>query len=574
MRSGRTTRLSAPMVLILASFCEPTGAAQAAEMIQAEHVWAPVIVSTGGPGRNGVVPTRDGALKTFITKEDNRNYSVISRDGGVTWGEHRFEYEGPAAFLPLLDREGEFHLFPVVERREGEGRRPAVDYFIDVWHLKTRNKGAMWEAPKVIFKGYVGSINGLAQLSTGRIVLPFAEWIANRPEGPPVGANVTTFVYSDDGGDTWLESPARLTAPNYTDFNGSGYGACEPGIVELKDGRVYALVRTETGFLYESHSHDGIHWEDLRPSKFLSSDAPVDFLRLPDGRLLVFWNGCEKPPRVDGAGVYGGRDALHAAISDDEGETWRGYREIYRDPTRNDPPQRFGDRGTAYPFAYLGSHGKVIVATGQGRSDARLMFDPDWLLETGRRDDFSQGLEGWSVFKSFGPASRWWRDRVQGAVLVDHPDKPGVRALHVRRPDENDGDGALWNFPMGRRGSLTVRLRLEPGFRGAVVSLLDRFFDPQDSTAEVDAVFSLPIAEGGNISLRNRLEEGRWYDLTFRWDLPGRTCVVAVDGDPTLWLKPSYRQVVGVNYVRFRSLSPTVDSAGILIEEVEVNIEP
>jgi hypothetical protein len=382
--------------------------------IQADKVWAPVIISTGGPGRSGVIPTRDGALKTFITRDGNRNYSVLSRDGGVTWGEEKFEYEGPAAFLPLLDKDGEYHLFPVVERKEGAGRTPAVDYFIDIWHLKTQNGGTVWEKPKMIFKGYVGSINGLTQLSNGRILLPFAAWIGDRPEGPPVGANVSTLVYSDDGGDTWQKSPAELTAPCYTDFNGSGYGACEPCTVELADGRVYMLVRSETGILYESHSPDGVHWEELQPSQFLSSDAPVAFLRLPDKRLLVFWNGCEKPPRVDGNGVYGGRDSLHAAISDDEGKTWRGYREVYRDPTRNDPPQRFGDRGTAYPFAYMGKHGKVIVASGQGRSDARVMFDPGWLVETSQRDDFSGGLDGWSVFKSIGPASRWWRNRGPG----------------------------------------------------------------------------------------------------------------------------------------------------------------
>jgi len=542
--------------------------------IDAGKVWAPVIIRMGGPGRSGIVRTPDGALKTFITKDGNRNYSVISRDGGITWGEEKFEYEGPAAFLPLLDKDGEYHLFPLVQRREGEGRSPAVDYFIDIWHMKTQKGGTVWEKPKRIFKGYVGSVNGLTQLSNGRIILPFAAWIGGRPEGPPTGANVTTFVYSDDGGNTWHKSPAELTAPCYTDFNGSGYGACEPSTVELTDGRVYTLVRTETGLLYESYSPDGVHWQELQPSRFLSTDAPVAFLRLPDKRLLVFWNGCEKPPRVQGNGVYGGRDALHAAISGDDGKTWRGYREVYLDPTRNDPPQRFGDRGTAYPFAYLGQQGKVIVATGQGRSDARIMFDPDWLLETSRRDDFSQGLESWSVFKSIGPASRWWRNRVQGAVLVDHPDKPGAQALHIRRPDENDGDGAIWNFPMGRKGDLRMRIKLQEGFGGAVISLLDRFFDPQDANGDTDAVYSLRLTSEGNISLQNRLETGRWYDLRFQWDLPKRTCVVAVDGKPTVWLKPSYRQAPGVNYLRFRSTAPVPDPAGMLVEYVEVDVEP
>jgi hypothetical protein len=520
----------------------------------------------------------DGTLKTFFAElvegNTHRNYSIISNDGGVTWSEPKFEYEGPRAFLPLIDKDGEYHLFPMVVRYEGESERRtiAVNYFIDIWHVKTRNGGTEWEEAKVIFEGYVGSINGVAQLSTGRIVLPFAEWLGDRKVGPPVGANVVTCVYSDDGGDTWHKSPTQLTAPTYTDFNGSGYGACEPCIIELKSGRVYMLARTDAGCLYESFSDDGAHWEPLRPTGFLGTDAPAGFLRLQDGRILMFWNGCEKPPRVDGAGVYGGRDAVHAVISDDEGKTWRGYREVYRDPTRNDTPPRGGDRGTAYPFPYHAPHGKVIVVTGQGRSNGTLLFDPDWLVETHHEDDFSKGLDGWSVFKHFGEPERWWQDRVQGPVLVDHPDKAGAKALHVRRPDDKAGDGAVWNFPMGRKGDLTMRLLVREGFGGAVLSLMDRFFNPTDPNGDIEAVFSLPIRTDGHLSIRASLEPGTWHTLRFQWDVHERMGVVSIDGAPSVYVQPTYRKVRGVNYLRVRSIAETVDPAGLLIERVSVDV--
>jgi hypothetical protein len=144
----------------------------------------------------------------------------------------------------------------------------------------------------------------------------------------------------------------------------------------------------------------------------------------------------------------------------------------------------------------------------------------------------------------------------------------------VRRPDENDGDGAIWNFPMGRKGDLRMRIKLQEGFGGAAISLLDRFFDPQDSAGDLDAAYSLPVNSQGNISLRNKLEKGRWYDLRFQWNLQKQTCVVSVDGKPTVWLKPSYRQFPGVNYLRFRSTAGTQDMAGLLVESVEVNVEP
>ena len=224
-------------------------------------------------------------------------------------------------------------------------------------------------------------------------------------------------------------------------------------LIELKDGRVYMLARTETGRLYESYSHDGgVNWEPLRPSRFLGTDAPAAFLRLPDERILLFWNGCEKPGRVGKDGVYGGRDIVHAAISDDECQTWRGFREVYRDPTRNDTPPRTGDRGMAYPMPYLAPNGKVIVMTGQGRAGATFTFDPDWLLETEAQDAFENGLEDWSVFKPFGPRGAWWRDHVQGAVSWWI-----TRSVTARRRFDPASGRKGWRWrglelPDGRRG--------------------------------------------------------------------------------------------------------------------------
>ncbi len=534
---------------------------------------APVVL---GPRYVGTLLLADGTLRRFVSEgsseEDPNNFTVDSTDSGRTWGSKTFAYKGPRAARPLLDRDGEYHVFPTKVRLTGEPRKIAVNYFIDIWHVKTRNGGTAWDAPQRIFEGYVGSVNCVTQLSSGRIVVPFAEWIGGRPTGPPTGANVVTCVYSDDGGETWAKSASQLTAPRHTDFNGSGYGACEPVITELKDGRVYMLARTETGRLYESFSQDGVHWDPLVPSRFLGTDAPANFLRLDDGRLLLFMNRCEKPDRVNGDGVYGGRDALHAAISDDEGKSWRGFREIYRDPTRNESPPKRGDRGTAYPMPYRAPGGNVIVMSGQGRAGATLTFDPDWLLETHAADDFSEGIDAWSVFKHFGPAKSWWRDRAQGPVVIDHPDSPGANVLHIRRPDEKPGDGAVYNFPMGDSGALTLRLQLRSGFGGAVVSLMDRFFNPTDERGEIEAPYTLTIRPDGHISLADHLAMDRWYTLRFEWDLAARTCVVFVDDVPTVYLKQAYREPMGVNYLRIRSSADQVDTAGLLIESVSVEI--
>lgn len=540
------------------------------------EAFAPQVI---GPRMGGAILEPDGSLKRFTSVGVGdgvfKNYAHTSTDNGITWSEGAFIYEGIRAQLPLRDKEGEYHMFPMVLRDESNGGRKdiGVNYFIDVWHTRTINGGSEWEPGKRIFEGYVGSINCVMQLSNGRIILPFAEWIGGRKQGPPTGANVSTCVYSDDGGATWKKSDAALTAPRATDFNGSGYGACEPVVIELKDGRVYMLARTETGRLYESWSPDGVNWEPLRPSRFLGTDAPANFLRLPDDRILLFWNGCEKPTRLNGDGVYGGRDLLHAAISDDEGKTWRGFREIYRDPTRNETPPRKGDRGTAYPMAYQAANNKVIVMTGQGRAGGTVLFDPDWLLETEASCDFSHGLEDWSVFKPFGPAVVWWRDRVQGAELLAHPESEDKQVLHLRHPDDKGVDGAVWNFPLGTSGELTMKVMLQSGFGGVTISLMDRFFNPTDVRAAVEAPFAFPIAADGRIALRQpELPLDTWVTLGFRWDLATRTCVVSVDGEDRVWLDQAYREPMGVNYVHFRMDGDTITEKGLLIESVSASV--
>ena len=64
----------------------------------------------------------------------------------------------------------------------------------------------------------------------------------------------------------------------------------------------------------------------------------------------------------------------------------------------------------------------------------------------------------------------------------------------------------------------------------------------------------------------------RWYTLLFEWDVSLRTCVVSVDGEPKVYLKPSYTPTHGISYVRLRSTAERVDPAGFLVESVKVDV--
>lgn len=423
---------------------------------------APRVVRAAPENESSLVRLADGTVRLFYMKRGEAVCSIDSRDGGLHWTAERWEFAvaGPAAHacVAMADGQGELHVFFLGFR--GEGRRLNVDRFLDIWHARTA-KGT-WQAAQRIYQGYCGSVRAAVEMRGGRLVAPFAEWVAGREPAPPYGSNEVTAVYSDDGGRRWRRSAARLRSPCVADYNGSNYGAVEPCVTALRDGRLWMLMRTQTGRLYESFSRDGVEWSEAAPSRFWSSNSPAALCRLRHGALLVVWNNCLPPPRFEGQGVYGGRDALHVAISRDDGQSWEGFREVYLDPARNETPPQRGDRATAYPFACETESGHVLVVTGQGEGRrAVLRFHPDWVAARQRESDLRVDAGDWCTYESFGPAKGYWRDRRAGATLVDG-------ALDVRA-------GASWNFPALRRGALQVECVGE-----AWLTLSDHFRDPAE----------------------------------------------------------------------------------------------
>jgi hypothetical protein len=295
-------------------------------------------------------------------------------------------------------------------------------------------------------------------------------------------------------------------------------------------------------------------------------------MRHKDGPLVVCWNNCELPPRANGLGVYGGRDALHMAISQDDGRTWRGFREIYLDHRRNDNPAKTGDRGTAYPLGAYMADGRLIVLSGQGEGGRNpIIVDPQWILATEAATDFSDGLQQWLVYKHHGEARGWWRARAGGAELVASPDDSSKQVLRVRKPDDLPADGAAWNFPNGWKGSLTTRILLPQRSQGGSICLNDRMFDPSNDYGEEFSVFKVDIGPDGQLG-DAKLSPEDWHEVTLQWDLSADQCNLLVDGKPSGELKVRHPTINGCSYVRFRSAAKTVDPAGFLVGGVKVSI--
>jgi hypothetical protein len=362
-------------------------------------------------------------------------------------------------------------------------------------------------------------------------------------------------------------------APCYPGFNGSNEGACEPTLEPLHDGRLWMLMRTQSGFLYESTSRDrGVTWSRAVASRFNTSTGPANLLRLRNGWLVLTWNNCEMPSRAGGEGVYGGRDALHLAVSADDGATWRGFREIYLDFRRNENPAKSGDRGTAYPLGAFTADDQIVVVAGQGAGGRiPILVDPAWAVATRAATDFVDGLAQWSTYKHHGPAQRWWRARAVGGELVPDPANPAARSLHLRKADDLPADVAVWNFPNGWKGKLTARVRVPRGFTGGMITLNDRFFDPAEAAGRDFAVFAAPLATAGKFGAV-ALTPDRWHELTLAWDLTKGRCTLSVDGRPAGEVPLAHETLNGISYVRFHALAQKRDPVGFLVGGVSVEI--
>jgi hypothetical protein len=274
---------------------------------------------------------RDGRLLFVYTHFTGRSpddaasahlASRVSADGGRTWSGHD-ETVVPAGegrqnvmSVSLLRlRDGRIALFYLVKNSDRDCRA--------VMRVST-DEAKTWGEPALCMPeaGYfVVNNNRAVQLKDGRIVLPAArhDWATDKSRGKAV------CFYSDDAGRTWRRGRTVLEAPA-----NSRAGLQEPLVVELKDGRVMMLCRTDLGSQYRSYSSDrGDTWSPAEPTDLASPLSPASVAHIPStGDLMLVWNDHTKiDPKLRGR-----RTPLTVAISQDEGQTWTHRHTLYADP--------------------------------------------------------------------------------------------------------------------------------------------------------------------------------------------------------------------------------------------------
>ena len=253
-----------------------------------------------------------------------------SDDGGKTWTDRdevlvrQLGTQNVMSVSLLRLADGRIALFYLVKNSASDCR-PTVQFSSD--------EAVTWTAPKpcVADPVYLVLNNNRAVRLTGgkfagRIVLPVARHDRTKDK-PGFHRGVATCYYSDDGGATFRKADADLEAPLE-----SRSGLQEPLVVELKDGSLLMLCRTDRRSQFRSVSRDGgATWSPAEPTELVSPLSPASVARIPrTGDLLLVWND----QSADGFDpkLKGKRTPLVAAVSKDEGKTWGMRKTLYADP--------------------------------------------------------------------------------------------------------------------------------------------------------------------------------------------------------------------------------------------------
>ena len=285
-------------------------------------------------GEGSAVELKGGSLFLCYTRFERGSHdnspadicSRISKDSGRTWGRTRVlvrrdeAKENVMSASALRLKSGD--LLSLYMRKNGWGDcncyvRRSTDEF------KTLGQPINVTGTT----GYhVVNNDRLVQLSTGRLIVPAALHTkkgGRGREGWSAYGRMRVYI-SDDDGRTWrlggeIPRPKKKVMLQ------------EPGVVELKDGRLWMWMRTDAGCQYQSFSKDrGLTWTMPKPSNIKSPLSPAQIKRVPwTGDLMMVWNDHSGDhPYPKDAPRYRDRSPLCAAISADDGGTWRKSRVI------------------------------------------------------------------------------------------------------------------------------------------------------------------------------------------------------------------------------------------------------
>lgn len=268
------------------------------------------------------ITLKDGRILFVYTKHTGKSYSDdsaaylagrYSRDSGRTWesDDHMVvAQEGKMNVMSvslLRLQNGNIAMFYLVKNTQADSK-PYV-------RIST-NEGATWSNSVNCIKDksgfFVVNNNRVIQLKSGRVVLPVSlHQDDEEPDRNHLIGRISAY-YSDDNCKTWHAS-TQVPNPRKILIQ-------EPGIIELKDGKILMLMRTNQKRQFMSYSYDqGKTWSGMATTQLKSPVSPASLARIPStGDLMVIWNNNDN----ENTATFGFRNPFNLAISKDEGRTW------------------------------------------------------------------------------------------------------------------------------------------------------------------------------------------------------------------------------------------------------------
>lgn len=574
------------------------------DIAQLKRIYEPTVVaSPPGDACRNLCVAPDGEIRIYGSKETSYTdfcdpgieVYAASRDGGLSWKTHTIDKVlaiGAAAINPKTGRY--LTTYP-------NEYRPAFN--------KAFGKEGTW----AVFndEGFDSDNNRYVKISDRHIhILKLPMYLESVDMWLVVGQTDyegfethITVSRSFDDGESWTTEVLEHTAPLFEVHPPHGMirwqqQSCEPTVVELSDGTLLMYLRTSQDYHYCHISKDhGASWSEIPvPSPFHGTITMPVLYRLHDGRILFFWCNTQPLPELSpeditpplwdwelkgyGEDVFTNRDANHLAISEDDGRTWIGLREMFLNPLRNAadfrrcPPGKNGDKSVHQGQIIELPYHKILVHFGQNAACRTVaILDLDWLYEKEREEDFLLGLHNVTThtyYKSMIGDTRGRRghcaaNRTSGAILVPDPEIQNSERMYEevlmigRVEDERllyKKQGVVWNFPAARRAKVEVELSVVGC--GVNVALTDRHFNACDETVGDEAALLLPVSErtDGFALLVIDYDLDRGYA---RYTLGERTGELALRADAPH----------GLSYLHIQTLAEKEDFAGTLIRRMK-----
>lgn len=244
-----------------------------------------------------------------------------SDDGGQTWSDND---------EIIVENEGGMNVMSVSLLRLHNGdialfylRKNSTEDCIPMMRISKDEAKSWSEAIRCITdkQGYfVLNNDRVIQLKDDRLLMSVA---LHQLRGGKWSNKADLFCYySDDNGLTWHSSSQ---VPDNTDIITQ-----EPGLVEMRDGRVMMYIRSSGGYQQMSFSSDrGETWSHIEASNIPSPLSPASIEKIPGSNdWLLVWNNNDGTDPV----IKNKRTPLTVAISKNEGKTWENIKNIQDDP--------------------------------------------------------------------------------------------------------------------------------------------------------------------------------------------------------------------------------------------------